>query len=133
MMSELTEDLGEIIIAPEVLETIVGVTVSKIDGVYALRNKRTIEALGKKSEGRGVYIKSEADNQIAVDLYLFLTAGCKVPDVARSIQTEVQERVLGLTEIEVTEVNLHILGMVAKSQKKPDFDDLFKEGFFDAE
>ena len=129
-MTEITENLGEIVIAPEVLEIIIGVTASKIDGVYALRNKRTLEAVGKKSEGKGVYIKSDEDS-VSVDLYLYVTANSRVQEVAQNIQKEVKERVLALTEISVNEVNVHIIGIISDSVKKPDFDDLFKEGFFD--
>ena len=35
-----SEELGDIVIAPEVLEVIIGITTSKIEGVHALRNKR---------------------------------------------------------------------------------------------
>ncbi|GAB2026410.1 Asp23/Gls24 family envelope stress response protein [Lactovum odontotermitis] len=130
-MAEITDNLGEIVIAPEVLEVIVGVTASKVDGVYALSNKRTLEAVGKKAEGKGVYIKSDGE-KVAVDLYLFLIAGVRVPEVAQTIQHEVSEKVFALTEIEISEVNVHIMGIVPKSAEKPDFNDLFKEGFFDA-
>jgi uncharacterized alkaline shock family protein YloU len=130
-MAENMENLGEIVIAPEVLEVIIGVTASKVEGVYALRNKRTLETLGKKAEGKGVYIKSD-DDRVTVDLYLFLLADVRVPDVAQNIQQEVTEKVFALTEIEISEVNVHIMGIVPKSAKKPDFNDLFKEGFFDA-
>ncbi|MDR0300426.1 MAG: Asp23/Gls24 family envelope stress response protein [Streptococcaceae bacterium] len=130
-MTEL-ENLGEVVIAPEVLEVIIGVSASKVEGVYSLRNKRTFEALGKKAEGKGVYIKAEGDS-VSVDLYIFVIEGSRVPEVAQNIQKEVKERVFGLTEVVIDEVNVHIMGMVSAETKKPDFDDLFKEGFFDAE
>ncbi|MFV0556206.1 MAG: Asp23/Gls24 family envelope stress response protein [Lactovum sp.] len=129
-MTEITENLGEIVIAPEVLETIIGVTVSKIEGVYSLRNKRTIETLGKKSQGKGVYIKSD-DSFVSVDLYLYVTSNSRIPEVAQNIQREVKERVLGLTEIKIDEVNVHIIGIISEQAKSSDFEDLFKEGFFD--
>ncbi|HEY0221928.1 MAG TPA: Asp23/Gls24 family envelope stress response protein [Lactovum miscens] len=129
-MAEL-ENLGEVVIAPEVLEVIIGVSASKVDGVYSLRNKRTFETLGKKAEGKGVYIKAE-DESISVDIYIFVTEGARVPEVAQNIQREVKERVLGLTEVVIDNVNVHIMGIIPADTKKPDFADLFKEGFFDA-
>lgn len=129
-MAEL-ENLGEVVIAPEVLEIIIGVSASKVEGVYSLRNKHAFETLGKKAQGKGVYIKSE-DESISVDIYLFVTEGARVPEVAQNIQREVKERVLGLTEVVIDNVNVHIMGMIPAETKKPDFDDLFKEGFFDA-
>ena len=61
-----SEELGDIVIAPEVLEVIIGITTAKIDGVHALRNKRFSDRLGKKNEGRGVYIDSK-DDKVAVE------------------------------------------------------------------
>ena len=34
-----TENIGEIVIAPRVLEVITGIAATKVDGVYALQNK----------------------------------------------------------------------------------------------
>ena len=40
------EALGEIVIAPQVVETIVAVAAAKIDGVYGLRNKSFADLIG---------------------------------------------------------------------------------------
>ena len=93
-----SEELGDIVIAPEVLEVIIGITTAKIDGVYALRNKRFSDRLGKQNEGRGVYIES-TDDKVAVDIYVYLTYGVSVPAVAAKIQKEVKEAVAQATEI----------------------------------
>ncbi len=34
-----TENIGEIVIAPRVLEVITGIAATKVEGVYALQNK----------------------------------------------------------------------------------------------
>lgn len=126
-----SEELGDIVIAPEVLEVIIGITTAKIEGVYALRNKRFADRLGKKIEGRGVYIDSK-DDQVAVDIYVYLTYGVSVPTVAAKIQKEVKEAVAQATEIVVDQVNIHIVGVMTEKQAKPALEDLFDEGFFDA-
>ena len=126
-----TEELGEIVIAPEVLEVIIGITTSKIEGVYALRNKRLSDRLGKKTEGRGVYIETKED-KIAVNIYVYMAYGVSVPQVALAIQKEVKEAVEQATEIVIDDVNIHVVGVVTEKLPKPSFDDLFDEGFFDA-
>jgi len=125
-----SEELGDIVIAPEVLEIIIGIT-AKIDGVHALRNKRFSDRLGKKNEGRGVYIDSK-DYKVAVDIYVYLTYGVSLPTVATKIQKEVKEAVAQATEIIVDEVNIHVVGIMTEKQPKPALEDLFDEGFFDA-
>ena len=126
-----SEELGDIVIAPEVLEVIIGITTAKIDGVHALRNKRFSDRLGKKNEGRGVYIDSK-DDKVAVDIYVYLTYGVSLPTVATKIQKEVKEAVAQATEIIVDEVNIHVVGIMTEIQPKPALEDLFDEGFFDA-
>lgn len=126
-----TDELGDIVIAPEVLEVIIGIATSKIDGVYALRNKRFSDRVGKKSEGRGVYITSD-DDSITVDIYVYLSYGVSVPTVAQKIQKEVKETVAQATDIAINNVNIHVVGVVTDKTPKPAFDELFDEGFFDA-
>ncbi|MGM9887405.1 MAG: Asp23/Gls24 family envelope stress response protein [Lactococcus sp.] len=126
-----TEELGDIVIAPEVLEVIIGITTAKIDGVYALRNKRLADSLGKKAEGRGVYIDTK-DDKVTVEVYVYLTYGVSVPTVATKIQKEVKEAVAQTTEIIVDDVNIHVVGVVTEKLPKPSFADLFDEGFFNA-
>ena len=50
-----TENIGEIVIAPRVLEVITGIAATKVEGVYALQNKNVTDSLSKTSLGRGVH------------------------------------------------------------------------------
>lgn len=124
-------NLGDIVIAPEVLEVIIGITTSKIDGVYALRNKRFTDTLGKKAEGRGVYIENQED-KLVVDLYIYMDYGVSIPNVAKKIQTEVIDSVQQATDVKIDEVNIHVAGVMTEKLPKPDLEDLFDEGFFNA-
>lgn len=48
------ENLGEIVIAPHVLEVITGIASAKVEGVHSLHNKRIADGLSKKALNRGV-------------------------------------------------------------------------------
>lgn len=65
-----TENIGEIVIAPRVLEVITGIAATKVDGVYALQNKNVTDGLSKTSLGRGVYLQTEEDGTVNVDIYV---------------------------------------------------------------
>ncbi|MDR1605484.1 MAG: Asp23/Gls24 family envelope stress response protein [Streptococcaceae bacterium] len=127
-----TETLGEIVIAPQVIETLVAVATAKIDGVYSLRNKRFADLIGKKADGRGVYVHQEAD-KVVVDIYVYLTYGVSVPSVAIAIQETVKDNVFNMSDIVVDEVNIHVAGVVPEKTPKPDFKELFDEDFLDAD
>ncbi|MDR0297760.1 MAG: Asp23/Gls24 family envelope stress response protein [Streptococcaceae bacterium] len=130
-MTEL-ENLGEIVIAPEVLETIVGIAVTQIEGVHHLHSTRAINNV-RKPESRGVTVTTDDEGKVVVDIRVFLTYGARVPQVAQEIQSDVKEKVFRQTDVTIDEINIHVLGIVGASEKKPEFDDLFKEGFFDAD
>lgn len=59
-----TENIGEIVIAPRVLEVITGIAATKVEGVYALQNKNVTDSLSKTSLGRGVYLQTEEDGTV---------------------------------------------------------------------
>ena len=126
------DTLGEIVIAPQVIETIVAVAAAKIDGVYSLRNKRFADLIGKKADGRGVYVHQD-EEKIIVDIYVYLTYGVSVPSVAMEMQRIVKENVLDMSDIVIDEVNIHVAGVVPEKTPKPDFKELFDEDFLDVD
>ena len=67
-----TENIGEIVIAPRVLEVITGIAATKVEGVYALQNKNVTDSLSKTSLGRGVYLRTEEDGTVNADIYVSL-------------------------------------------------------------
>ncbi|GFH39626.1 Asp23/Gls24 family envelope stress response protein [Lactococcus insecticola] len=126
------ETLGEIVIAPQVVETIVAIAAAKVDGVYSLRNKRFADRIGKKADGRGVYVRQE-DDKVAVDIYVYLTYGVSVPSVAMAMQSAVKDSVKDMSDIAIDEVNIHVAGVVPEKTPKPDFKELFDEDFLDVD
>ena len=79
-------NLRDIVIAPRVLEKIIAIATAKVEGVYSLENKSVSDSLSKRSLGRGVYLHTEEDGQVSVDIYLYLEYGVAVPSVAVAIQ-----------------------------------------------
>ena len=64
----------EIVIAPEVIEVIIGIAASKVEGVYGMRGtfaSNVTELLGRAAHGKGVYLANEEDG-LKVDLYCYL-------------------------------------------------------------
>ncbi|MCC9717622.1 Asp23/Gls24 family envelope stress response protein [Streptococcus agalactiae] len=126
-----TENLGEIVISPRVLEVITGIAATKVDGVHSLRNKAVTDSLSKKSLGRGVYLKNEEDDTVAADIYVYLQYGVNVPAVSIAIQQAVKTAVYDMAEVKISSVNIHVEGIVPEKTPKPDFKSLFDEDFLD--
>ncbi len=126
-----TENLGEIVISPRVLEVITGIAATKVDGVHSLRNKAVTDSLSKKSLGRGVYLKNEEDDTVAADIYVYLQYDVNVPAVSIAIQQAVKTAVYDMAEVKISSVNIHVEGIVPEKTPKPDLKSLFDEDFLD--
>lgn len=126
-----TENLGEIVISPRVLEVITGIAATKVNGVHSLRNKAVTDSLSKKSLGRGVYLKNEEDDTVAADIYVYLQYGVNVPAVSIAIQQAVKTAVYDMAEVKISSVNIHVEGIVPEKTPKPDLKSLFDEDFLD--
>ncbi|MTQ42130.1 MULTISPECIES: Asp23/Gls24 family envelope stress response protein [unclassified Streptococcus] len=124
-----TEQYGEIVIAPRVLEKIIAIATAKVEGVHSLENKSVSDSLSKRALGRGVYLRTQEDGQISVDIYLYLEYGVAVPKVAVAIQKAVKTAVYNMADVTLDDVNIHVVGIVTEKAAKPDLKDLFNEDF----
>ena len=124
----IEEQLGEIVIAPRVLEKIIAIATAKVEGVHSFSNKSESDTLSKLSLGRGVYLRN-VDEKLTVDIYLYLEYGVKVPKVAMAIQKAVKDAVYNMADVELDVVNIHVTGIVPDKTPKPDLKDLFDEDF----
>ncbi|MBV7389799.1 MULTISPECIES: Asp23/Gls24 family envelope stress response protein [Enterococcus] len=123
------QELGEIIIAPEVIEVIIGIAAAKVEGVYAMRGtlaSNVNQLLGKNTHGKGVYLTNDEDG-LKVDLYTYLEYGTSVPKVAMAMQERVKQQVLFMTDVALQEVNIHVVGVVAEKMEQPTLQELFND------
>lgn len=113
-LEEKNDGLGKIEIAPEVLEIISGITVSEIEGVYAMQGSfksGVNELLGRSSHNKGIHLNTD-EHGLSVDVYCYLKYGASVPNVALKMQTKIKEQIFFMSELEVNMVNVHVLGLV---------------------
>ena len=124
----IEEQLGEIVIAPRVLEKIIAIATAKVKGVHSFSNKSVSDTLSKFSLGRGVYLKN-IEEELTADIYLYIEYGVKVPKVALAIQKAVKDAVRDMADVELSAVNIHVAGIVPDKTPKPELKDLFNEDF----
>src|SRR5690606_3562353 len=76
------------------------------------------EMLGRKNLSKGVKVEV-GDKEAAIDLYIIVEYGCRIPEVAWNIQEKVKNAVENMTGLKVVAVNIHIQGVnFEKDQKK---------------
>ena len=130
ILNDDDQSLGTIQIAPRVLEIIAGIAASEVDGVskmYGTLANSVSELLGRSDFRRGVKIANDQD-ELAIDVDVYVEYGVSVPKVAGLIQERIKQQVALMTSLKVTEVNVHVKGIVAAVEDQTvDPDDIFGE------
>ena len=122
--------LGQIEVTPEVIEVIVGIAASQVEGVYSMRGSLASslnEFFGRKSRGKGVKLEQE-DDKIKAEVYVFLNYGVAVPKVALEIQEKVKQQLFFMTGLKLKGIDVFVQGVVPEKQAATvNPDDLFSE------
>jgi uncharacterized alkaline shock family protein YloU len=123
--TEQTEqsEVGVIRIADEVVGIIAGLAATEISGVAGMSGGLVggiAEMLGKKNLSKGVKVEV-GEKEAAVDLYLIVEYGIRIPDIALKVQENVKRAIESMTGLDVVEVNVHVQG-VGFSQDNKDED-----------
>ncbi len=109
----LPSELGSIRIADEVVSIIAGLAATEVEGVAYMSGGIVggiAEALGRKNLSKGVKVEV-GEEEAAVDLYLIVSYGSRIPDVAWSVQENVKKAIESMTGLKVIKVNVHVQGV----------------------
>lgn len=114
-MTERNErnELGDVRIANEVVAVIAGLVAVEVDGVAGMSGGIAggiAELLGRKNLAKGVKVEV-GEAQAAVDLFVVVDFGVRIPDVAYHIQENVKRAIETMTGLQVVEVNVHVQGV----------------------
>ncbi len=119
---ELLSDLGTVKVTDEVVAIIAGIAAMEVPGVAGMSGGiagEIVEMLGRKSLSKGVKVEV-GEKQAAIDLYIIIDYGCRIPDVSWDIQERVKKTVETMTGLNVVEVNIHIQGVNFDTENKND-------------
>jgi uncharacterized alkaline shock family protein YloU len=111
--------LGKVKIADEVVATIAGLAATEIPGVAAMSGGIVggiAERLGRKNLSKGVKVEV-GEKETAIDLFIIVDFGARIPDVALRIQENVDKAVSEYTGLKVVEVNIHVQGVYFKNDE----------------
>ncbi len=110
-------ELGSIRIADEVVAIIAGLAATEIKGVAGMSGGLAggiAEMLGRKNLSKGVKVEV-GEKETAVDMFIIVEYGVRIPDVAIRIQDNVKRAIESMTGLVVVEVNVNIQGVVFPS------------------
>lgn len=108
-----SNDVGSIRIADEVVGIIAGMAATEVSGVAGMSAGLVggiAEMLGKKNLAKGVKVEV-GEREAAVDLYIIVEYGVRIPDIALRVQENVKRGIESMTGLDVVEVNVHVQGV----------------------
>lgn len=106
-------ELGVIKISEEVVSIIAGLAATEIKGVAGMSGGFVggiAEKLGMKNLSKGVKV-AVGEKEAAIDLFIIVNYGIKIPDVAWQIQENVKKAIETMTGLNVVEVNINVQGV----------------------
>lgn len=113
-MTEYKEkQYGKVTFADEVVAIIAGIAATEIEGVYSMSGGIAggiAEKLGKKNLSKGVKVEV-GEKEAAIDLYIIVNYGARIPEVAWNIQENVKKAIETMTGLNAVEINIHIQGV----------------------
>ncbi|MEG2037937.1 MAG: Asp23/Gls24 family envelope stress response protein [Ruthenibacterium sp.] len=104
------EENGSINISEEVVAAIAAGAALEIDGVSGMMSGAGVSDLVKKNPAKGVKIDM-AGESIVLDLYLTVSYGHPIPEIAESVQKAVSTAVEAMAGFTVSGVNIHVGGI----------------------
>jgi uncharacterized alkaline shock family protein YloU len=111
---------GQIKIADEVVGIIAGLAATEVKGVAGMSGGIAggiSEMLGRKNLSKGVKVEV-GEKEAAIDLYIIVEYGAKIPEVSWEIQEKVKNAVETMTGLNVVEVNIHVQGVNIEKESK---------------
>lgn len=109
----IVDDYGSVKISEEVVAIIAGIAATDIPGVAGMSGGIAggiAEILGRKNLSKGVKVEV-GEKEAAIDLYIIVEFGARIPEVAWDIQDKVKNAVQSMTGLNVVEVNIHVQGV----------------------
>lgn len=121
-MENTVEKVDGIEIAEEVVAVITGVSASETEGVAqvgsgSLASNWTELISGKKNNAKGIKILMGEGN-VSIDIQIVVKYGARIPDVATLVQENVKNSVEEMTGINVTRVDVNVVGVKTASAKE---------------
>jgi len=108
-------EMGIVKISDEVVGVIAGLATIEVKGILGMSSgvvgDITQILTGKKNFSKGVKV-NVGENSAAIDLYIVVEYGIKIPEVALQAQQNVKKAVESMTGLLVSAINIHVQNVI---------------------
>ncbi len=115
MPIQLATELGKVTVSDEVIAGLAGYAALDCYGLVGMSSRKQLkdgiaELLGRDNLSRGVEVRREND-RLHIDLYVIVSYGTKISEVAHNIQTKVKYVLNQVVGLQVDDVNIIVQGV----------------------
>lgn len=115
MSLQLPAELGNVYIADEVIARLAGNAALECYGLVGMVSRKQLkdgisDLLGKENLGKGIIVRQE-DGKIGLDLYIVVSYGTKITEVAHNIQSKVRYVLQDVLGLGIGRINIFVQGV----------------------
>lgn len=115
MPLQLSNELGKVYIAEEVIASLAGNAALECYGLVGMASRKQLkdglyELLGRENLGKGIVVKQE-NGKIGLDLHIVVSYGTKISEVAHNIQTKVRFVLNDVLGLQIDRINIIVQGV----------------------
>ena len=122
MTLEILNDYGKIDISNEVIASVVGSKAVESYGIVGMASRQQVrdgiaEILGHENYAKGIIVK-EDNGVIDIDMYIIVSYGVKISEVANNVQSSVKYTLESSLNIKVNSINIFVQGVRLNNKGK---------------
>lgn len=113
-------EMGNINISEDVIVTISNIAANEVEGVVSVYSgivDAFLDMFTGNKFNRGVSVNIDENDKMSITIIIVAEYGRKISEVAKLVQENVKNAIETMTEKRVDEVNVHVHGVVIKSEK----------------
>lgn len=115
MTLEIKNDYGNINISNEVIANVVGSKAVECYGIVGMASRQQVrdgiaEILGHENYAKGIIVR-EDNGVVDVDMYIIVSFGTKISEVANNVQSTVKYTLEQTLKIKVNSINIFVQGV----------------------
>ncbi|MCL1630901.1 Asp23/Gls24 family envelope stress response protein [Sporolactobacillus sp. CPB3-1] len=116
MTVSITNSYGQIDISIDVIAKIVGGAAMDCYGIVGMASKNQIkdgftELLKKDNFSRGVIVRFDENQNLLIDMYIIVSYGTRISEVAGNVQTKVKETLNKTLGLNAASINIFVQGV----------------------
>lgn len=123
MSISITNTYGQVDISTDVIAKIVGGAALDCYGIVGMASKNQLkdgfaELLKKENFSRGIIVSFDDDQDLLIDMYIIVSYGTRISEVAINVQNKVKETLNNTLEIEAAAINIFVQGVRLTSEEE---------------